>query len=55
MSQIAFASDEDDRETLAEMEDFGDPLYLNVSLHQYTLRCYCVPFLERYRGSRESR
>lgn len=55
MSQIAFASDEDDREALTEMEDFGDPLDLDVSFHQSTLNCYCVPSLERYRGNRESR
>jgi hypothetical protein len=30
VTQILLAADEDDGETAAEMEDFGDPLYLST-------------------------
>lgn len=34
VSQIAFASDEDDGKPLAEMEDFGNPLFVQEGQHE---------------------
>jgi len=57
VSQIILATNEDNRKTLAEMQDFGDPLSVCIStLMPHCVSCNSVlPSLERCRGNRGNR
>lgn len=57
VSQIGFAANKNDGESLAEVEDLGNPLRPDISIPAlfHSGRATGIPSLERCRASRESR